>query len=248
MSFLNDNENAPRSIGALAAQLVTKHQNGDITLSAESAGHLMSMESLDNSSAAALKSDARSIQNVLQQVFSGAVDQEGNPVEISPVSLEAATIGLMGCGDLRNFHRQTTDVNVSTEDADYVAIPGLGSNGSCDYTMNQDLVLGLESFETKDLTVIAAYTAGWNIGATRQDSYAEAWYPTHVMNADQTALDMKVPRLLLYKGSRRNASADALDWQMTNALEAFRNHTLVETKSTELIPYVTQANADIHEH
>lgn len=244
MSFLNDNENAPRSIGALAAQLVTKHQNGDITLSAESAGHLMSMESLDNSSAAALKSDARSIQNVLQQVFSGAVDQEGNPVEISPVSLEAATIGLMGCGDLRNFHRQTTDVNVSTEGADYVAIPGLGSNGSCDYTMNQDLVLGLEAFETKDLTVIAAYTAGWNIGATRQDSYAEAWYPTHVMNADQTALDMKVPRLLLFKGSRRNASADALDWQMTNALEAFRNHTLVETKSTELIPYVTQANAD----
>jgi len=244
MSFLNDKENGPRTIGALAEQLVSRHQQGEISLSAESVGQMLTLESLDSSARKGLRSDARSIQNVISQVFAGAEDQEGQQITFSAESLEAATLGVMACGDPRGYAKRALDVTVSQEGADYVSMPGLGSHGSCDYTMNQDMVLAMEAFQSNDLTMVAAYTAGWNIGATRQDNYNEAWYPTHVMNSDQTALDMKVPRLLLYKGARRNSAGDALDWQMHNALEAFRNHKIIETKSTELVPYLTQENAD----
>ena len=55
-----------------------------------------------------------------------------------------------------------------------VFAPAIGGlHGSVDYTTASDQV-SLEMFQDVDLNVVASFSATWNLGATRQDSFSEA--------------------------------------------------------------------------
>ena len=119
-----------------------------------------------------------------------------------------------------------------------VFAPAIGGlHGSVDYTTANDQV-SLEMFQDVDLNVVASFSATWNLGATRQDSFSEAWFKTIVLTPDQVALDIKVHRTLVQRGVQRKLNGAVSNWRQRNILEAFRDYKVLDTASTQVVPNI----------
>lgn len=237
MSFFSESGAPVKTIGTASVELAAKLKAGKVNTNPEAASQMLSMESLEASAKLELKKTGTSVQNEVKSSFSDCQAADGTALSLEGASIEAGTIALMGAAAGEKFHTTALNLEISNEGANVVSLSTGGAFGTVDYHMDKNL-LSMEAFQNQDLTVVAAYSAGWNIGATRQDSYAEAHYPTHVLNPDQNALDMKVARTLVYNGSKRDASGDIIDWEQINILEAFRNPAILDTQSTRVVPYV----------
>ena len=240
MSIFSQKNTGNGDFGTAATRLKDALARGDqFDRATGTVDNMLSFESLDEGARQQLLQTAKDTRNELSNVLSAA----GMSVEgIAEHQWEAGQIALMGGANARKYHAAATNMTVSTEGASVVASDAGGAYGQTDAMYNQADVMALsqEAFENKDLSVVQAFSAVWNIGATRQDSASELLYPTHVLTPDHTALDVKVPRTLLFKGQPRNFNGDPADFGFQNALEAYRNHKLLENQTTEIIPFVLE--------
>lgn len=241
MSIFSQNEQKSGDFGSAAAKLKNALARGDDFQDTQRAAEAMlSQESLDEGAKANMLHVAKETRSSMRTIM----EEAGLSVEdIKEHQWEAGQIALLGGASAQKYHQQATNMNVlSTEGVSVVTPEAGGAHGSTDAMFAQSDVMALsqEAFENKDLSVVQAFSAVWNIGATRQDSASELLYPTHVLTPDHTALDVKVPRTLLYKGQPRNFNGDPADFGFQNALEAYRNHKLLENQTTEIIPFVLE--------
>ena len=236
MSIFSTDKKKEVQLGAVAESLVSTIKRGELDITAAADG-LLNMEALDEHSMGQLVRQGASLQDSLKSILDDAnYTTEG----IAPHQLEAGAIALMGGRNAAKYHAKATDMTFSAEGANLIDADMGGSFGAVDAIFTADGKMSMEAFENKDLTVVQAYSALWNIGATRQDSASEMLYPTHVLTPDHVAIDVKMPRTLLYKGQPRNFNGDPADFGFQNALEAYRNHKLLENETTEIIPHVLE--------
>lgn len=225
---------APATLGSAAVGLVNALKRNELNISAGVDG-MLSMEGLDDHS----RSQLDTAMDDLQVDLKSQLDVLGLSTEtLTDEQLEAAAIVMAGARNPGKYHQMATDLNFSAEGANLIASDMGGSHGVVDSIFDEGGRMSMEAFENKDLTIVQSYSAMWNIGATRQDSGSEMLYPTHVLTPDQVAVDVKVPRTLLFKGSPRTFNGDPADFGFKNALEAYRDHTLLENETTEVIPNV----------
>lgn len=236
MSIFSKQKNKNIGFGAAAVGLVSTLKRGELDMPA-SVGGLLNMEGLNDQEVGNLVADMDTLQSDLKsQLETLGLQTEG----LNDAQLEAGAIALGGAREAGKYHNLATNMQFSSEGANLIASDMGGSFGVVDSIFDEGGRMSMEAFENKDLSVIQSYSAIWNIGATRQDSGSEMLYPTHVLTPDQTAIDVKIPRTLLYKGSPRNFNGDPADFGFQNALEAFRNHRLLENETTEIIPHVLE--------
>lgn len=238
MSIFSQKEHKSGTLGNAAQKLVTALKRGDqFAFGATHAEQMLSVESIDEGERQALVQVGKDTRDGLRHLMEGANISVEN---IADHQWEAGQIALIGAGNATKYHQAATNLNVSTEGAALMPHNTGGSFGQTDAVYSPEGIMAMEAFENKDLSVVQAFSAVWNIGATRQDTASELFYPTHVLTPDHTALDVKVPRTLLFKGQPRNFNGDPADFGFQNALEAYRNHKLLENETTEVIAHVLE--------
>lgn len=240
MSLFSKNDKTPGTLGAASTSLQNELKSGAINVAVQTAELTTSMEGITDAGQRQMLMNAGSdAQDALKDVLAKLnISTE----DLAEHQLEAGAFGLIGGAAAAKYHQAATNTNVSMEAGVEVIAPvGNGSYGSTDYVSANDTnQISMEAFQNVDLSVVQAHSAVWNIGASRQDSASELWYPTHVLSPDHTALDVKLPRTLIYKGMPRSFNGDPADFGFKNVLEAFRDHTLLENEVTQVLPYVLE--------
>lgn len=237
MSVFSKNKDKSADLGQTLSGLTAALRTGELQVRSDLASNVMSMESLDSMAFQQTVDHGRDLQDELKSTLGAAgLALEG----LSDAQIEAGQIALMGATVADRYHAKATNMKFSMEDANTFFPSALGDGGVMDYSYDADAAVSMEAFENKDLNVVAAYSSVWNIGATRQDAAAELFYPTTVLTADHTHVDIKVPRTLLYRGTPRNINGDPADFGFQNALEAYRNHKLLENETTTIIPHIQE--------
>lgn len=237
MSVFSKNEQKSTDLGQTLSSLTAKLRQGELQVRSDMSGSVMSMESLEPMARQSVVEYGQELQDDLRGVLADAgLSLEG----LNETQIEAGQIALMGSQHADKYHAKATSMNFSMEGATPFYPSAVGIGGAMDFSYDSDAAMSMEAFENKDLNVVAAYSSVWNIGATRQDAAAELFYPTTVLTADHTHVDIKVPRTLLYRGVVRNINGDPADFGFQNALEAYRNHKLLENETTTIIPHVQE--------
>ena len=145
-----------------------------------------------------------------------------------PLAYHSAAVGVEGA-------KFSTDVNV-------IEVPTGGSFGSF---VSTDTV-GVEAFEERELRNCAAYSTVYNIAASKQDPFAEAFYKTVVLSPDQVGIEMSVKCTVVHREIRRNGKGKPTDFKKINLLEAPLNHTILENRATDVVPFINTDNSVDH--
>lgn len=241
MSVFSKNEQKTTDLGQTLSSLTSKLRQGSLQVRSDMSSNVMSMESLEPMARQSVVTYGQELQDELKNALVDAgLSMEG----LNEAQIEAGQIALMGSQHADKYHAQATSMKFSMEGATPFYPSAVGVGGSMDFSYDSDAAMSMEAFENKDLNVVAAYSSVWNIGATRQDAAAELFYPTTVLTADHTHVDIKVPRTLLYRGVVRNVNGDPADFGFQNVLEAYRNHKLLENETTTIIPHVQEDNSN----
>ena len=82
-------------------------------------------------------------------------------------------------------------------------------------------------------------SAVFNIAAAKQEDFAETFYKTTVITPDQVGMTMSVTQSLIHGEVRHNISGEETDFGKRNLIEAFADPTILESKSTKVVPYLS---------
>lgn len=199
----------------------------DINVSPETRKSVMSMEGIQDDIAG---TDA--LHDGLAAALGAAqLSMEGYSEE----SIKAAMIGLAGAADPTAYNAHAASVNFGNDKA--MRIDSVTQYGNLDYGFGAADVMSMEAFNNADLTQVQAFTALWNLGASVQGPCEEMMYRTQALTPDQITVEMRAPLLRLYKGTPRN-NAGTTEFNFRNALEAYRDPSVLANDSTKVVPIV----------
>lgn len=113
------------------------------------------------------------------------------------------------------------------------------SFGQADYRE----VASMEAFDDRELKEFMAYSIAFNVFASRQDDFAEKFYPTVVGTPDQAGIDVTVSRVRVFNEVKHAITGKAMDFQKKNLIDAAVDHTVLADESTRLVPYRNPDNS-----
>ena len=261
MSFFKKQNEQEKGFGHTVGELRRSLADGSVGITAQHGAAVFTTESLDETGRKNLQDVGNALNGIIDQSVQVAeldlvpsfesadgADSEylRKLAQNSAVSAkEAATIAMIGGrSNPTDYVTQANSVSYSTEGADVVTpyLPG----GDFDLGDLSASNLTYEAFEGKDFDRVAAWAGSWNLGAARQDTFVEAFFPTTVLNPDQNAYDMTINRTMTMRGVRRKLSGDPTDLGYKNILEAYKNGEMLKNQHTNLTPYRSSddSNAD----
>lgn len=239
MSIFAEKKTGAVSLGEAADAIKAKLASHDIAVDDKASNTLVSMEAANLGDTTAMRATGMNVSKELQAIF-GDVSPESAAL---PHQIEAATIAIIGGKAANKYNAKALNTNVLALEGATTIMPTVsGPAGTMDVSFKD---VALEAFNNQDFSVVAAYSAAWNFGATRQDSYAEGFYPTVVQTPEQNAILHKVNRIRVFSGAKRTLSADPHKWNFKNVLEAYRDSSILSAPSTDLIPHVQADNSNL---
>ena len=239
MSIFAEKKTGAVSLGEAADAIKAKLASHDIAVDDKATNTLISMESANPVDTTSMRVTGSNVSKELQAIF-GDVSLESGAL---PHQIEAATIALIGGKAANKYSAKALNTNVVALEGAATILPSVsGPAGSMNVSFSD---VAMEAFNNQDFSITAAYSATWNFGASRQDSYAEGFYPTVVQTPEQNAILHKVNRVRVFQGSKRTLSADPQKWGFKNVLEAYRDASILAAPSTDLIPHVQADNSNL---
>lgn len=114
----------------------------------------------------------------------------------------------------------------------------VGSGGELDFMGEADRKrFTMQSFDNNELGAYAARSVLFNIVASRQDRYSEAFFPTKAIAPSEGGLSVTIDRQEVIQFRNRPADGKAVEFPRTNLLQAYVNHNVLSRPSTALIPF-----------
>ncbi len=232
---------------ALGVRTALANQGNDIS-SASTARNVASFESLNAADRGnveqSLESAAELIRNVAQNMGMEAFDETGAGEAVATdASLQAAAIAAVASQDPAEYARVASTSKAQPGQDVVVIEPELsGANGAVDAV---DAVAN-ESYDERNLTDFSHYSVVYNLQASRQDAFGEAFFPTVTVSPDQGGLDITVQQLSVYKEFRHALTGRAADFKKRNLIDGFVDYTLLNDEDTRVVPFVAAdaSNAD----
>lgn len=240
MSVLKTKGKSPSKMTSLVLAIsdTLKSQAGDFSNSKQ-VENLLSMESLDGATAAGVEQHFSNTVDTISDIVKSI--GFGDDVKISAVSLEAASIAAMAAGNpvayaeaaMRGQAKKTGDVTM-------VEVATSGSAGRLDYRDRP----AMEAFDERELRDHLPYSVAFNVFASRQDDFSEAFFPTVVVAPDQAGLDVSVSRMQVFNEVRHNVTGKAVDFGKKNLIDAAVDAEILADESTALVPHKPVDNSN----
>lgn len=203
--------------------------------------HVVGVESIvDAATADNVSNDFEDVSAKIRNEFAN----EG--IELSDAQVEAGAIATVAAtSDPLAYHgAATVGVESASFPADVKAVEMAtsGAHGS----IISGTTVGVEAFEERELRAAAASSAVYNIASATQDAFGEAFYRTVVLAPDQVGLRMKVTATVVHEEIRRTAGGKVTEFKKHNLIEAPVDHTILENRATDVVPYINPDNSSDH--
>jgi hypothetical protein len=199
----------------------------------ETTKQLISLESLSESAQLEVGHTAgqmiASLESIANNLNLSHLMGDGNKI-----SMEAGAIAAMAFGDV-----------VSYAEAGYKSTPRAGENvrivdsvtaGLAPSDARDGMSLSLEAFDERPLREFLPYSIAFNIYASRQDEFSEAFFPTTVVTPDQGGIDVTVGRMLVFNQVNHSITGTPAAFNKQNLLDATVDPTILGDESTRLYP------------
>ena len=154
----------------------------------------------------------------------------------SETNFEAGAIAMMAAGNPVEYHRVAMEGRAKEANGIATVDPVLGGPaGWMDY--QPEMTVSQEAFDERELRNHLPFSVAWNVQASRQDEFSEAFYPTSVFTPDQVGLDLSARRILVFDEVKRSMTGAVSNFDKKNLLDAYRDYKILENESTTLVPY-----------
>jgi len=205
--------------------------NGNM-ISSTTGGAALAMEGYD----AAVKPDVDTALVQLRQMIKQSVSNVADAKEYNIAQEEAAIVGgfigssvrsflgrkAMTEHDMRKSYNEVTDERMTTV---------IGSSIS-----SADRRMSMEAFDEKPNRNAMAYSTAYNLQASRQCDFGEAFYPTVVITPDNVGFTMSIRLLYAYSEVVRATTGALNNFNRKNIIRAIIDSTILEVEQTKLIP------------
>ena len=222
---------------------------------ANSAKQVASLESLSDADRDVIDTNVQQTIDVLRDVYS-AESHEGSIHDLvgqntgslyDNASMQAGALAAIASSAPSTFARSalTSRAQVGTKDGGPVTViePELsGQYGSVDYS--PDVHPALESYDERNLTEFSHYAVTFNMAASRQDAFGEAFFPTVTVSPDQGGVDITIQNMSTMREYRHAATGRAADFKKRNLIDAFVDHTLLADEDTKIVPFRASDNSN----
>lgn len=215
-------------------------ERGSDFVSNEQTRQMIGLENLSESGVADLEHHVEGLMGNIREAFHG-IGIEG----LNDSQLQAGALAAMAAGAPSDYAQKgyTNIQAVGMEGITVVDAAVVGAFGQMDYRMQA--TASLEAFSEQELRSHIPYSIAFNVQASRQDAFAEAFYPTIVVTPDQAGLDITVRRTQVYNEVRHGTSGKAIDFNKKNLVDAVRDASILANESTRVIPVVQEDDSNI---
>lgn len=155
----------------------------------------------------------------------------GDIAEDDNAALTAATMAAVATQQAGRYHRSATRVQTDGHLTMESIFSGIGGEVDVASTFT------LESFDDKALDNFQSENIVYNILAARQDSFAEAFFPTKVIPASSGGLTARVDRQEVISYKVHPNSGALTENNRRGLIEAYRNPAIINRGGVEAIPY-----------
>jgi hypothetical protein len=97
-----------------------------------------------------------------------------------------------------------------------------------------------EAFDETELNSFAAQNIVFNVLASRQDSFAEAFFPTKVVAPSEGGIKITVDRQEVLDYAQHKTDGSGLSVNRRNLIDAFADHRILARPATELVPWAKE--------
>lgn len=160
----------------------------------------------------------------------------------------AATLANLGSVNESQYKKALRKMAVAphSNDPDVITMtPTIsGPHGSVDVLTDG---IGLENYNEKSQRDFRVISIAYNLAASRQDAFAEAIYPTVVVNPTEGGVTQNLTYAAVMQDVFHKTTGALFDTREVNMVEAFRDPSILEDYSTALIPIINEddSNADV---
>lgn len=150
---------------------------------------------------------------------------------------EALRAGLIaGIASTGGNAKKYMDTALKVQTGDRMSLESLAT-GMGGEILSSDHDYSGEAFEESELANFAAQNIMFNVLAARQDEFAEAFFPTKTVTAAEGGIEVIVDRQEVIDYTQHNTDGSLMDLSRKNLIDAYQDHTILENRSTELVPY-----------
>lgn len=153
------------------------------------------------------------------------------------ISLEAGAIVAMAHGDPVGY--ATAAYRNQAKEANGVRVVDSITSGLASSDWRDGLNVAMEAFDERPLREFLPYSIAFNIYASRQDEFSEAFYPTTVVTPDQGGIDVTVGRMLVFNQVNHQVTGTPANFAKQNLLDAVVDNTILQDELTRLYPVVS---------
>lgn len=118
-----------------------------------------------------------------------------------------------------------------------VSLEGLMSGIGGEIETLSESELSMEAFDSTPISNYAPQNIVFNVLASRQDPFAEGFFPTKVLAASEGGLKITVDRQEAIDLATHDRNGNALNDNRRNLIDAYADAELLNRPATELVPY-----------
>lgn len=104
-----------------------------------------------------------------------------------------------------------------------------------------DRRIGVESYEERSNKSLQNFSIAYNLEASRQCEFGEAFYPTVVVTPDSVGYNVAIRLILTYSEVQRAASGSVNQFNRQNVIRALVDASILAANQTKLIPVYRKA-------
>jgi len=162
--------------------------------------------------------------------FEAISAQLGYDFKASDHNVEAGAIGAL----LATAGRKALARRMPTPPSggDHVVV--MESYGSDDSYAGRNI--NFEAYDETENKMSAIYTFFYNMINSTQSPVAELFFPTVVISPDQHGLELQVTLLSVFDEVEHQTAGTITDFKFKNVLRAFRDHTVLKSDVTKVVP------------
>lgn len=183
------------------------------------------MESFSGDKDVTMDSLSTSLRGLTSAIEGIAVDHK---LKFTAAQLQAARYAGALTGDIRGY------LLGGNRDAGADAIPASGGMGR--------MTAAIEAYDEKENRKAALYTVAYNLQASRQDEFGEAFFPPVIVPPDENGYHVHITLVNLIDSIRRKTTGEADNYNRKNIVHVLRNPDLIRSDSTVMTPVVRSNN------
>lgn len=147
--------------------------------------------------------------------------------------IEAGKIVLMAKGSVGEYAKRALDVTFAGLESHQSDAP---MHGVLDF--NSEMGVGNEYFNETSLDTHLAASFTFNLIASRQGTFAEAFFPTIVADPSECGMLVEIRKTMIHRAVRHTIhDKDAVPFNRRNILDAATDPTVLEDESIKFVPY-----------